>query len=74
MRAPCSATELFNYKEQLYSKDLPNEVVALRAMFHYSTYHRLPYLSNINSLAGTTVTGAKPVARLYFLFPRHGGF
>jgi hypothetical protein len=26
------------------------------------------------SLQAYLVTGAKPVARLYFLFPRHGGF
>lgn len=27
-----------------------------------------------NALRAFGVTGAKPVARLYFLFPRHGGF
>jgi hypothetical protein len=55
MRGPCSATELFNQEEPLFAKRLPDEVVALRAMFYYSTYLRLRYLRNINSLAGTTV-------------------
>jgi hypothetical protein len=32
------------------------------------------HLNAIKRLGGFSVTGAKPVARLYFLFPRRGGF
>jgi hypothetical protein len=31
-------------------------------------------MENRNGLAILGVAGAKPVARLYFLFPRRGGF